>query len=311
MEAFEMKYTRFEWWLPKLLCLIAACALWVYVMNEQNPQVENTYTVPVETRNLDRSLVATNVPSTVKVKVRMSRSDMIYMRSDNIKAYVDLTGVTDGDYPNTPIHVSVPGDESVVSVTPKTFDLNVDTYAVKTLPANVQIFGTPETNFSVESKKVTPDTITIAGSSSMIAKADRAVVSVNIAGKEKSFTEFDSVNILDADGNTVTGLDIMPSQVKVAVKMKEATKLGNLPIRIDTKGEPAKGYKVGRITITPSVATITAPISFFSSNKTLDLDPIDVTGASADIHQVVNVNVPSGGSVAVPKVTVVVEIDKD
>lgn len=311
MEAFEMKYTRFEWWLPKLLCLIAACALWVYVMNEQNPQVENTYTVPVETRNLDRSLVATNVPSTVKVKVRMSRSDMIYMRSDNIKAYVDLTGITDGDYPNTPIHVSVPGDESVVSVTPKTFDLNVDTYAVKTLPANVQIFGTPETNFSVESKKVTPDTITIAGSSAMISKADRAVVSVNIAGKEKSFTEFDSVNILDADGNTVTGLDIMPSQVKVAVKMKEATKLGNLPIRIDTKGEPAKGYKVGRITITPSVATITAPISFFSSNKTLDLDPIDVTGASSDIHQVVNVNVPSGGSVAVPKVTVVVEIDKD
>lgn len=311
MEAFEMKYTRFEWWLPKLLCLIAACALWVYVMNEQNPQVENTYTVPVETRNLDRSLVATNVPSTVKVKVRMSRSDMIYMRSDNIKAYVDLTGITDGDYPNTPIHVSVPGDESVVSVTPKTFDLNVDTYAVKTLPANVQIFGTPETNFSVESKKVTPDTITIAGSSSMIAKADRAVVSVNIAGKEKSFTEFDSVNILDADGNTVTGLDIMPSQVKVAVKMKEATKLGNLPIRIDTKGEPAKGYKVGRITITPPIATITAPISSFSSNKTLDLDPIDVTGASSDIHQVVNVNVPSGGSVAVPKVTVVVEIDKD
>ena len=67
-----MKYTRFEWWLPKLLCLIAACALWVYVMNEQNPQVENTYTVPVETRNLDRSLVATNVPSTVKVKVPLS-----------------------------------------------------------------------------------------------------------------------------------------------------------------------------------------------------------------------------------------------
>lgn len=311
MEAFEMKYTRFEWWLPKLLCLIAACALWVYVMNEQNPQVENTYTVPVETRNLDRSLVATNVPSTVKVKVRMARSDMIYMRSDNIKAYVDLSGMTDGDYPNTPILVSVPGDESVVSVSPKTFDLNIDTYAVKTLPANVQIFGTPETNFSVESNKATPDTITIAGSSTMVAKADRTVVSVNIAGKEKSFAEFDSVNILDADGNTVTGLDIMPSQVKVTVKMKEETKLGNLPIKIETKGEPAKGYKVGKITVTPPVATLTAPISFFAANRTLDLDPIDVTGASSDIHQVVNVNVPSGGSVAVPKVTVDVEIDKD
>ena len=63
--------------------------------------------------------------------------------------------------------------------------------------------------------------------------------------------------------------------------------------------------------MTPPVATLTAPISFFAANRTLDLDPIDVTGASSDIHQVVNVNVPSGGSVAVPKVTVVVEIDKD
>lgn len=310
MEAFEMKYTRYEWWLPKLLCLIAACALWVYVMNEQNPMVENMYTVPVETRNLDRSLVATNVPSTVKVKVRMSRSDMIYMRADNIKAYVDLAGITDGDYPNTVIHVSVPGDETVVSVTPKTFDLVVDTYAVKTLPANVQIFGTPEANFSVESNKVTPDTITIAGSSSKIAKADRAVVSVNISGKNKSFAEFDSVNVLDADGNTVTGLDIMPSQVKVAVKMKEETKLGNLPIKIDTKGEPAKGYKVGKITVTPPVATLTAPISYFENHRTLDLDPIDVTGASKDIQTLLNVPVPTGGSVAVPKVTVHIEIDE-
>ena len=306
-----MKYTRFAWWLPKFLCLVVACALWVYVMNEQNPQMENIYTVPVETRNLDRSLVATNVPSTVKVKIRMSRSDMIYMRADNIKAYVDLAGITDGEYPNTPIHISVPGDETVLAVTPQTFNLNVDTYAVKTLPANVQLFGTPEMNFSVESNKVTPDTITIAGSSSQIARADRAVVSVNIAGKEKSFTEFDSMNILDADGNTVAGLDIMPSQVKVAVKMQEQTKLGNLPIKMETKGEPAKGYKVGKITISPAVATLTAPVSFFEKNRTLDMDPIDVTGASRNMTQVLNVPVPTGGSVAVPKVTVTVEINED
>ena len=48
-----MRFAKHEWWLPKIFCLIAACALWVYVMNEQNPMVENTYTVPVEVRNLD------------------------------------------------------------------------------------------------------------------------------------------------------------------------------------------------------------------------------------------------------------------
>ncbi len=306
-----MKYTKYEWWLPKLLCLIAACCFWVYVMNEQNPRVENTYTVPVEVRNLDRSLVATNVPSKVRVKVRMARSDMIYMRSDNIKAYVDLSGFTDGDFPNTRIQVSVPGDETVISVTPEYFDLNVDTYAVKSLPATVELFGTPDSNFSIESKKATPDTITIAGSSQKIAQADRAVVSVNISGKDKNFVEFDSVNVLDANGNTVTGLDVMPNQVKVNVHMKELTKLGNLPIRATTKGDPAAGYKVGKITVNPPVATLTAPLSYFEKNVTLDLDPIDVSGADKDIRQTVTLPKPTGGSVAVPQTTVTVEIEKD
>ena len=37
-----MKFTKLQWWLPKLLCLIAAFAFWVYVINEQNPIVEET-----------------------------------------------------------------------------------------------------------------------------------------------------------------------------------------------------------------------------------------------------------------------------
>ncbi len=306
-----MKYTKYEWWLPKLLCLIAACAFWVYVMNEQNPMVENTYTVPVEIRNLDRSLVAVNVPSKVKAKVRMPRSDMVYMRSDNIKAYVDLTNMTDGEFPNTRIHISVPGDESVISVTPEYFDLMVDTYAVKTLPASVEVFGSPDANFSVESKKATPDTITIAGSSSRIAEANRAVISVNVAGKDKNFVEFDSVNVLDANGNTVTGLDVMPSQVKVNVHMKELTKLGNLPMKVEATGEPAKGYKVGKITINPPVATLTAPISYFEKNQALELPAIDVTGESDTVRKMVDVPVPEGGSTTTTKTMVTVEIEKE
>ena len=134
-----MKYTNLRWWLPKFLCLMAAFAFWIYVMNEQNPLVENSYTVPVEVRNLDRSLVALNVPQRVKVKIRMNRSDLVSMRSDNIKAYVDLDGFTDGDYPNTPIHISVPGNETVISQDQTYFDLFIDTYAVKSLPAQVDL----------------------------------------------------------------------------------------------------------------------------------------------------------------------------
>ena len=184
-----MKITKLHWWLPKILCFIAACALWVYVMNEQNPQVENTYTVPVEVRNLDRSLVAVDLPEKVKVVVRMSRSEMINTRSDDIKAYVDLTRADAGDVKGVPIQVVLPSsDETVVSIDPKSVDIRVEPYAVKSLPVTVYFFGTPTESFTPSVQQVTPDTITIAGSRSQVAKASKAVVSVNVANKTESFT---------------------------------------------------------------------------------------------------------------------------
>lgn len=305
-----MNYTRVEWWLPKLLCLIAACCFWVYVMNEQNPIVENTYTVPVEKRNLDRSLVAMNVPSSVRVKVRMSRSDMIYIRTDSIKAYVNMEGLTAGEHPNTQIYVSVPGNEQVVSVSPQYFNLKLDNYAVKSLPVTVEFIGTPDLNFSAEKKQVNPDMITIAGSSTSVEQADRAVVSVNVSGKDKSFKEFDSVNVLDADGDTVTGIDIMPSQVKVEVNMKAQMKMGNLPIRAETKGEPAPGYKVGKVTVNPLVGTLNGPVSYFDTHKEIVLDAIDVTDATETISQTVPIPRPEDGTVIPERASVEVEIVK-
>jgi len=85
-----MKYTNLRWWLPKFLCLMAAFAFWVYVMNEQNPLVENSYTVPVEVRNLDRSLVALNVPQRVKVKISKPMLILTDLRTAIIRTHPSI-----------------------------------------------------------------------------------------------------------------------------------------------------------------------------------------------------------------------------
>lgn len=306
-----MKYTNLRWWLPKFLCLMAAFAFWVYVMNEQNPLVENSYTVPVEVRNLDRSLVALNVPQRVKVKIRMNRSDLVSMRSDNIKAYVDLDGFTDGDYPNTPIHISVPGNETVISQDQTYFDLFIDTYAVKSLPAQVEFIGALPAGFKAERKSTTPEYITVAGASSRTALADRAIISINVAGKTKDFDEFDAVNILDADGNTVTGIDIMPTRVRVSVHMSEDQKTGNIPFKPIVKGEPAEGYKVSEITVTPPVATVKAPESYFDKNTVVELEEIDITGAKESVTKKIDIPKPENGMIIPGAVTVHVKIEKE
>lgn len=303
-----MKITKFHWWLPRVLCLILASAFWLYVMNEQNPIMSNTYTVPVEVRNLDRSLVALNVPKTVRVDVSMSRNGLMQLRSDNIKAYVDLANVTDGDYPNTKILVSVPGDGEAVSVSPAYFDLKVDTYAVKSVPITVSFFGDMPQGRKAKLRQTTPQTLTIAGSSSSVSAVDRAVASVNLAGKTESFSEFDSVTVLDASGNTVTGIDIMPTQVRVSVDIEEDKKTASVPVTARVKGQVAAGYKIGGLSLTPSAVTVTAPASVLEHLRSINLGEVDVSGASGDVTTRMPVPLPSGAEAEPSYVSVLVTI---
>lgn len=306
----QMNFTKFHWWLPKLLCLILAGAFWLYVMNEQNPIMTNTFTVPVEVRNLDRSLVALNVPKSVRVNVSMSRNGLMQLRSDNIKAYVDLQNVTDGDYPNTKIQVSIPGDGEAVSVTPAYFDLKVDTYAVKSVPITVSFFGEMPDGFKAKLTSTTPGNLTVAGSSSRVGAVDRAVASVNLTGKKESFSEFDSISVLDANGNTVTGIDIMPSQVKVAVDVSEDAKTANVPLTAKAKGEPAAGYSVESLSINPSSVTVTAPGSILDHLKSINLGEVDVEGASDTVTQRFPIPLPSGAKSIPSSASVEITVEK-
>lgn len=305
-----MKFANLKWWLPKIICFIAACAFWVYVMNEQNPQVENSYNVTVEARNLDRSLVAVNMPTKVHVRVRMSRSDMIRTRAEDIKAYVDMSQMTSGKYANTPIQVSVPSDETVISVTPKSFDLVIEPYAVKSIPVEINTYGTSTPGYTPTLDSITPDSITIAGSQSQVASAERAVVSVNIAGKTSDFTEYDTINILDGNGNNVTGLDIMPLQVKVSMKVNEDKKTANIPLKVGTTGTVADGYSLGKITIQPAQVTLTAPISFFSKNDYLKLPDVDISGETGTVLKTVTIPAPDNGTVVPTTADVIISIDQ-
>jgi len=53
----------------KIVALILAAILWLYVMNEQNPPIESSFSLPVEVRNGQTNLVVSDLPDTVRIKL--------------------------------------------------------------------------------------------------------------------------------------------------------------------------------------------------------------------------------------------------
>ena len=77
-------------WFIRIMSLIAACVLWDYVMNEQNPFISRTFSATVSTSNLPSSMVVNYLPETVKVRVSGPRSQISALNDASIQAYVDF-----------------------------------------------------------------------------------------------------------------------------------------------------------------------------------------------------------------------------
>ena len=125
---------------PKILSVVGACLLWLFVMNEQNPLSEMTYTVQLEQRNLAGNLLVFNTPETVRVRVKGPRSVIAGVLAKDIKAYIDLKGVSEGRYA-IKVHAQAPLPVEVVEINPDQVMLRTDTYLERAFPVELQFIG--------------------------------------------------------------------------------------------------------------------------------------------------------------------------
>lgn len=76
--------------IARVIAFLIACALWMYVMNDQNPLVERNYVVNLELRNVPDEMIVLNVPDKVRVKVQAQRTVLGDMSDKEVTAYVDF-----------------------------------------------------------------------------------------------------------------------------------------------------------------------------------------------------------------------------
>ena len=67
--------------LAKLAALIVAVVLWLYVMNDQNPSMEASYTVPVTMESVPDGYLMHAGTSAGRVRISFQRTTVIFMHA--------------------------------------------------------------------------------------------------------------------------------------------------------------------------------------------------------------------------------------
>ena len=135
--------------LAKIAALIVAIVLWLYVMNDQNPSMEASYTVPVVMEHVPDGYQMHAADDTVTLRVRGARSSFVTADNSDFHARVNLSDFTEGDRLYA-VETSIPYGFELVSVSPDRIDVTLDRIVQRVFSVLLTVNGTPAEGFTVD-----------------------------------------------------------------------------------------------------------------------------------------------------------------
>ena len=257
-------------WQLKIVCLLLAIVLWFVIINEQNPLSEGSYTVPITVENLDSQYITSNVPKTVYVRLSGPRNTIINVGPSDIKAYIDLSSVQEGEV-EVPIHIEIPGGTELKKQSMTTTKITVDVYTVKEFKLTPHVVGKLDDKDFISDLKIVPEKVVVSGARRLIQHVSQ-VVDIPVDQRNGDFAIMAPIHLYQADGTPVEGLEMTPWQSNVKVAIAHDATAKTVPLNVNVTGQT--DWKT--VTIQPMSIQVRGEADTLKNINSIDLPDIDV-----------------------------------
>ncbi len=273
----------------KIISLIAAVCLWVYVMGEVDPNTkENISNIPVSFTGTDalaeKDLAVVQEQETfISAAISGKRSEVHDIKRSGLTAYVDVSSCQKGK--NTgKINISLPEGVKLKNVSDNTMHFKVESLVSEKKPAVIEFTGSAagSENDAVDWVfKIDPKDVTVQGAKSSVGKIDHVMGTVDSQIVSKEADKWVSVTVVPVtkDNVRVYGVELSEDKVRVNVQrlVKKSVKLevavenvadgyavdkfaGIDAVDIAGPADVVKDIKKIRATVDLSGITATAPV---------------------------------------------------
>ena len=230
-----------------IISIIAALAIWAYVVVEINPDEDKTIkNVPVELKNVEtlqeRGLtIVSDQDYTVDVVIRGSRSEIAQVNAGDIEATADVFGYPKGEN-DVRVVVSVPDNVTREETNPPTIAIEVDELVTASKPIRLRYEGNFQENTEPGFVTVVPEEIEVSGARSAVKDVTHIEAVINSEDVEDRETtiEADAVPV-NKKNNTVRGLQLSQDKISVTATLCH---IKTVPLEVPMKGKVPEDYEV-------------------------------------------------------------------
>lgn len=203
----------------RLFSLVLAIIFWLLAAGDGSlGGTERVITLDVELQNLPADLVVVERPDPVKVRIR-GLAPILNRGEEGIRAKINLTDGEQGTK-TYGVEVESPAGIEVVSVTPRWISVVTEEIAREIFPVTVALLGIEPTNVITVVNPV-PAVVTVMGPNSILNRVDHVVAYVTLGIDQLDREVGFPVQALDAQGRSLTPLEINPPKIQVHVEQKD------------------------------------------------------------------------------------------
>lgn len=294
------KFSRVSNIIALVICFIVAAFIWLYVMQTDSPEYEETFTrVPLIIDNVSelsensKLSVISGWEQSVSVTVKGRRSDIVKYGNTDLIASVDVGNITYMGTYSLDISVELPDELQLVSVAPSTAQVVVDVVDSKSVPVVTELSGVRYgADCELGDPVATPSEITVTGPVSVLGKVHSAVVKLELGEITGSVIVVAPVVLVDKNGDEIVNPYLKKSADSVSVTVPLFTEK-TVPLLVN--------YKYGfyseencTVTVEPAVVTLKGEHSVLKNIESVLLKTLDEKQITSDRTETVAIPLPEG-----------------
>ncbi len=284
--------------LPKILCVLTAFVIWLYVAAVESPDHEETvYQVPVSLvgvsaiENGYNLSVFSGYDMTVDINVKGQKSTINKYNVDDYNVTADISSVTEGGRYTFDLSFDMPNGVTFVSASSKTADFYIDertTTTVNVYPRlrSVQVSG----NYEMGELSSDTDTVVVSGPKILVEEISHAAVYLEAGTINSSVTMVGQLTLVNLSGEDVSNpyLKLSKNEVKVTVPLYTYKEL---PVNVPTR-HGIYNSSNSTITVTPTHIAVKGDPAILDKLNSVSTTAIDEKKIMSDCEMLLSLQLP-------------------
>lgn len=303
-------------WPWKLLAFFLAICLWAGLISQDptltRERVFNDVTVSVsgaETMRRSNGLIVLSGLEeenlNVRMRVEVPQREYNTVTAANYNPRVELSRITEPGEQTLRVSATSTTSYGIVQdVSPSTITVVVDRYVTNyRVPVSVHLTGEYPEGFYADAISLDPSTVAVSGPETIVDQIARVMVDYDVSLLKAEAGEAVAalpMRFVTRDGDTIESDQLEVSGASTVLRtiiVKQTLYPARvLPMSANAliEGEPARGYKVTGVTVSPAEVTVAGDPEVLKSMENMVLESaVDVSGASESFNETVRIRRPA------------------